>query len=753
MFNRSFARLAAGASCVLMALAGCGGGGGGSSPLVTIPPPSSDAQPIFTASSIQVLSSKSEMVTGGNAVVDISLPEGIGASQVAVTSNGTAVPNADLQISETGTLRGLITGLKDGQNELQARYIPTGALVASVKVKNSPSAGPIFSGPHQRPWICETQASGLGAPPATGPCQVEPRYDWYYKNTSGIFVPLPSLARPFPADLAQTATIDNRTVDYIVRVESGTINESIYRIAILDDPTNPTSKPWAREGKKPGPGWNGKLYMHFTGGAAPAYRSGSNDVSAPWRLSDSIISNKDDPLALGFAVAIATRFTFGTGQNDVVSAESAAMMKEHFIETYGLPKFTIGLGPSGASMQLHLIAQNYPGIFDGIIPDRSFPDNFSILGDVVDCALLQNYYTTKTTATWDVSKRAAVDGHGKTAMQTACTTWLTYSTQWQDPAKGFSAVVPASIRYNATTNPTGLRGDIWTSNINSFGTDPATGFARNGFDNVGIQYGLQALNAGQITTEEFLDLNEKVGGLDIDGKYVATRSSGNLTAIENAYRTGRMNSSSNLTLPIINYRSYIDDKADVHSFHRTFATMERLIKANGTRDNMAVWVIPGTGTANNPNLIRLGVTTMNEWLEKIAADKSPTPYAKKVIANRPDSATDACWDTNGRRINEPWTTAGALGRQTTCAQLYPVNGDVRLAAGGPRTGDILKCQLKPVNAAEYRVSFTPVELDRLNAIFPSGVCDWSKPGLNQVKPDADWLVFGEVPGTWSGLAQ
>lgn len=220
MFNRSFARLAAGASCVLMALAGCGGGGGGSSPLVTIPPPSSDAQPIFTASSIQVLSSKSEMVTGGNAVVDISLPEGIGASQVAVTSNGTAVPNADLQISETGTLRGLITGLKDGQNELQARYIPTGALVASVKVKNSPSAGPIFSGPHQRPWICETQASGLGAPPATGPCQVEPRYDWYYKNTSGIFVPLPSLARPFPADLAQTATTDNRTVDYIVRVES-----------------------------------------------------------------------------------------------------------------------------------------------------------------------------------------------------------------------------------------------------------------------------------------------------------------------------------------------------------------------------------------------------------------------------------------------------------------------------------------------------------------------------------------------------
>jgi hypothetical protein len=39
-----------------------------------------------------------------------------------------------------------------------------------------------------------------------------------------------------------------------VRVESGVIDESIYRIAIIDDPTNPISNPWP-SGKKPGPGW------------------------------------------------------------------------------------------------------------------------------------------------------------------------------------------------------------------------------------------------------------------------------------------------------------------------------------------------------------------------------------------------------------------------------------------------------------------------------------------------------------------
>jgi hypothetical protein len=137
----------------------------------------------------------------------------------------------------------------------------------------------------------------------------------------------------------QTTTIDGRTVNYIVRVESGTIDESIYRIAILDDPANPIRNPWSAGGKKPGPGWNGKLSFPFGGGCGPAFRSGSNAVT-------SALSN--DPLSLGFAVAFGTRNTLGTGCNFVVSAETMAMVKEYFVEHYGVPKFTIGSGGSGA---------------------------------------------------------------------------------------------------------------------------------------------------------------------------------------------------------------------------------------------------------------------------------------------------------------------------------------------------------------------------------------------------------------------
>ena len=46
-------------------------------------------------------------------------------------------------------------------------------------------------------------------------------------------------------------------------------------------------------------------------------------------------------------------------------------------------------------------------------------------------------------------------------------------------------------------------------------------------------------------------------------------------------------------------------------------------------------------------------------------------------------------------------------------------------AGAPIANDVLKCQLKPVSAADYKASFTPAQLARLKAIFPDGVCDFS----------------------------
>ena len=329
---------------------------------------------------IRTLSSKSNLVSGGDAVVEVALPRHASKADVVVRLNGVDISQ---QLAASGSkLVGLVSGMQLGKNQItvSTKHGAAGRHVSTLDVVNHPISGEMF-GPHQRPWVCETAASGLGAPPASGPCVVGTKYEWFYRSTSGALLPLPT--GPLPADVATTTTIDGHAVKYIVRVESGTINESIYRIAILDDPTNTISNPWSAGGKKPGAGWNGKLFYHFIGGAGPGFRSGRNLVTSAINISDTI-SLRDEPLRLGFAVAFGSRNTFGTGGDEVVSAETVMMIKERFIEQYGLPKYTVGLGSSGGAIQQHLIAHNYPGLLDAITPVRNYPDVISVATDVID---------------------------------------------------------------------------------------------------------------------------------------------------------------------------------------------------------------------------------------------------------------------------------------------------------------------------------------------------------------------------------
>jgi hypothetical protein len=64
-----------------------------------------------------------------------------------------------------------------------------------------------------------------------------------------------------------------------------------------------------------------------------------------------------------------------------------------------------------------------------------------------------------------------------------------------------------------------------------------------------------------------------------------------------------------------------------------------------------------------------------------------------------------------------------------------------MVAGGPTTNDVLKCQLKPLDWREYGLPFTEEQKARLRAIFPTGVCDWSKPGVSQGKLQGVWLSY------------
>ena len=689
---------------------------------------------------IRTLSTRPFAVSGGDVLIEVSAPGRVRHKDLVIRVNGRDVTDAFRTDPTSRRLTGLVTGLKEGKNVVTVgtRYQHRNVFFDKLEITNFPLSGEILA-PHQRPWICETEASELGAPPPGPPCAAPVKYEWFYRTTTGAFQPLASLTPPFPSDLAQTTTIDGNTVNYIVRVESGVIDESIYRIAIIDDPTNPIRNPWSAGGKKPGPGWNGKLTWPFGGGASPAFRSGRNTATS---------ALQDIPLSLGFAVAFGTRNTFGTGSDDVVSAETLMMIKERFIEQYGVPRFTIGNGGSGGAIQQHLITYNYPGLLDAITPGVPYPDVVSVAVDVIDCHILNNYFDNiANPADWPGGRRAKVDGYavatsGPGAGQTVCQTgWSGLAEAWQDargtvPNRGFDPAVPVALRYDPVTNPTGARGTLWDSNVSSLGRDRSTGFARTVYDNVGVQYGLKALNSGAITKAEFLDLNEKIGGRDVDGNIIPQRSKGDLKGIENAYRHGRVTTGERWTLPVIHTRDYRDFNNDIHTRERSFAVLERHRKANGTTANLVMWTTP-VGNIPGVNLARMALLAHNEWLENILADTSSGPYADKVIRNKPATLKDACWDAAGTKYEERPT----LDPSAQCNRLFPVHENVRIAAGGPLAGNILKCRLKPITLSDYQVTFTGAEAARLRAIFRDGVCDWSKPGVGQRKLEDTWLTY------------
>ena len=260
------------------------------------------------------------------------------------------------------------------------------------------------------------------------------------------------------------------------------------------------------------------------------------------------------------------------------------------------------------------------------------------------------------------------------------------------------------------------------------------GFARSFYANAGVQYGLLAVNAGKITPEEFVDMNEKVGGVDIDGNLTTSRVTGDAIGVARAYGSGRVVTNfDNMTLPIIDFRMYADDLGDIHTRERTLVFLERLKKANGTTANQVSWT---ADRASMPDFDRLALVALNDWLNAIQADTSQTPMAAKVIRNKPATLKDTCW-AGGVKTEEPisWDPA------TTCNQAMPIHATTRMMAGAPLTDDVLMCKLKPIDFASYAVTFTDAQKTRLSDAFPQGVCDWSARDDAQVPLSGTWIDY------------
>ncbi|MBL4581787.1 MAG: hypothetical protein JKY29_08220, partial [Gammaproteobacteria bacterium] len=625
----------------------------------------------------------------------------------------------------------------------------------SLELTNYPQSGPIISGPHEQPYVCQSEQFVTVAGDTLGSaldlsCTIPTRVDYVYWSTlDEVFKPLLLEAEiALPEDLGLITVMGRVDQPYIVRVETGTVNRAIYEIAMLHNPLGSSRflDPWNRSSN-----WNDKLvYTHGGGCRAGWYQQGDRTGGVMRR----------GLFEQGYALTSATLNVFGQNCNDLLASETHIMVKERFIEHYGEPDYTIATGASGGSYQSHQTADNYPGVFDGIIVSSSFPDvTTATIFTLADARLLHNYFSTVDVETFSREQQRLVSGFGvwesiANLSRGAARLDPLYNLETPLEEQGGEISIPAlADELYSQINPSGLRATVYDHTVNVYGStvnpfDPTQQLAQRPLDNVGVQYGLLALNQGAITAQQFLDLNQGIGGFDHDMNHVPERHRADSQARKRAIESGRIlyGGAGLAVTPVIDYRTYNDhlQGGDIHMIVHQFSTRQRLVNANGHADNHVMQVGGQWDFIEGQNDLGNLFRQMDYWIRNIQANTLEFDPEIRVVRNKPASLLDSCWDTTGETIElieEPL----AFASESRCSQLYPSYQSPRQIAGAPLANDIVSCQLKRIDLADYAISFTSDEYQQLLSVFLGGVCDWSRGDSSGSRHQGTWRSFGPSP--------
>jgi hypothetical protein len=699
---------------------------------------------------VRTLSSRPDLISGGDALIEIVVPKGTDVGKVRVLAGKRDITSA-FRAAGPG-LRGLVTGLPLGASTITARVPSAGT--AALAVRNAPQGGPVFSSPLITPWTC---TNGSDKPD----CSQPPTVKYFYKSTNPAKLGVPgrlasspvrTSLQPYdpanpPSDVAMTTTDEGNTVPFIVREETGYSLRDQYKIAALWDP---------KQGAVPSPtganpGYADKLVLGHGTSCDTSYESGT--------ATDVLY---EESLAQGFAVASHALDNAGHNCNLVTQAESLLMVKEMVVERFGPLRYTIGSGCSGGSLVQQQVANAYPGQYQGITPSCSFTDAWSSAQQYTDYVGLRRYLEDPATfpqhritpAQWP-----AIFGHANPANQITFTTAIANSG---DPSRDCPGVAPEDVYSEG--NPDGVRCSFHDYMRNVFGLRE-DGKARRPISNVGIQYGLSGLlthlgaNAGDatrppLTPDQFVALNAGVGGYDIDFEHTAERTQGDPIAQDRVYRSGAVNTGAHLDqVAIIDIGG--PEPGYFHDVYRKYSMRERLLREHGTAENHVLWEgqQPIFGDIRLPEQ---AITAVDDWLAVVEADKRRVPLAKKIIYARTKAGiTERCVAADGKDVplqvcdttvdptifSSPRIEAGG-GDQA------PVNGVGKDKVG--LTDDRLDCQTMPIEKFVYAGSsfadvFTPAQQGTLKKTFPTGVCDYSKPGKGFQKA-VPWLRYQDAKG-------
>lgn len=618
-------------------------------------------------------------------------------------------------------------------------------------------------------------------------CSIESYVQYYYmpvgKNSHKDYKPLPTDGNR-PTDIAKTRLLDGREVDFIVRFERGTINRFIYQYVML--------APFGEDPKKLDLSlWNRRLIYHFQGGVGFGHYQGSPDMRAGLAYaigkgyaiaySTGNRTGEHYDLILGGETALMTKEGFvkryGVPLYTVGLGASGGG-----IQQYIYPQNHPGL------IDAAIAQQPYPDMV-GQIPHIGDCELLEYYMDVVD-RKNPKWTTSIKNRTWLVGLNAeetvpnpflslqpALPNVNMAKGSTECRkAWMGLTPGAMNPkfdADGIRMKAAARMNFAAFgLVPLSHFDDV----RNVYGVDP-DGYPRSTWDNVGVQYGLGSMKKGYITPAEFLDLNFKVGGWKelrdmveegfpyngtgasevnkvlMDASYFdpwssrnmnrwdpakpnvpAKRTRGSLDATQAMMKSGLV-FTGRTRIPTIDWHPYLEQRLDMHNVHQSFAIRKRIREKMGSADHQAIWFTATPAMSGNDfDQVPYAMEVIDEWMANIR--KNPT---LSVVENRPDRAIDSCFDVSGAPIAKGsgvWD--GVLDEKAAgaCTKLFPMYTTSRMVAGGPIEGGIFRCTLKSVDAALKDGTYgtwapTESEIQKLKAIFPDGVCDYSKPDQTQ----------------------
>ncbi|HEY4426939.1 MAG TPA: DUF6351 family protein [Solirubrobacteraceae bacterium] len=695
---------------------------------------------------VRVISDRADLISGGEALVSVTLPRSVAPSAVKVSLNGGDV-TGEFALRPNGSYEGLVTPLHVGENQVVAEA--PGGLVGQTTITDHAIGGPVLAGPQVQPWVCRN-------PGATdSQCDAPTTYTYEYKSSITGALSTYDPSNP-PPDVATTTTDNGQTVPFIIRIETGYQDRDQYQIGVLFQPGMPWDA-WA-----PQPQFNHKLLVTHGASCGIEHQSGT----APSVTSDTVgvpgvNASTDSPttaLGLGFAVMSTALDNAGHNCNLATEAESLIIAKEHLVDHYGTLRYTIGTGCSGGSLVQQQVANAYPGIYQGILPQCSFQDSWSNAEEISDYHQTRKYFEHPeqwgTGVVWSYDQIAAVEGHPNYGNPIIFDT--VYWEELANPTKTCPGVGSGEA-YNPATNPGGVRCTLADYMINVFGQRPEKawgpverqlghGFAGRPVGNVGVQYGLHALQEGIITPAQFVDLNAKVGGADIDLNPTKERIRADEPALKYAYLSGSVNEANNLVgVPIIDLRG--PDPGAFHDAYRTWSMRARLERDEGHFPRNDVIWFGEAPLIGSPTYTTEALLAMDRWLSAVEADTRKLTLAEKVAGDRPQDVTDRC--SNVEVVEQVSVPGVGPVCQLPLAQTRFATP--RVVAGEAITTDNQECQLKPLAQSDYYpVTFTAEQLAQLQKAFPTGVCNFSKPGVSQ-KGAVPWQTYQSDPGGTSAV--